>query len=183
VTRGIEGVALALHLCMRMRTSSIAAIAATVCLAAAAAAEPIWDVPLGKDDWGAENAHGSAASSRDQRFMEVLEHAFSGDSVTVVKLGGERWSEVVDVTCDRAQRRCQATGVYDLTKLDAPRGVQEPVATADPAAALIHELDARGLCSATSCKAGAIACYWNRHDEYDGHVGVYTCRTSRAAVR
>jgi len=63
--------------------------------------------------------------------------------------------------------------------VENPRGVQDPSATGDAAAALIRELDARGLCDATSCKAGAIACYWNRHDESDGHVGIYTCRTSR----
>jgi hypothetical protein len=172
------------------------ALASIVALAAACGSSPhtvqpaappssTWDVQLGDSTWNRENTAGTYASMGDEQLMNALEGAFKADTVIWCKLGGECWAEVRELSCDRAAVRCQATGVADIIDPESPR---TPVATGDPAAALITVLDARGLCGDTSCTLGAVACFTNRHDEVSNaregmqaHAS-YTCEVSRGSV-
>jgi hypothetical protein len=168
---------------MRASLIGLAVVLAAACgHAPPALARP---APAHPTDGGAENALGSPASVRDRALMDWVETAFPGDTTTSCKLGGECWSSIRDVTCDRDLPRCTATGAADVVDPESPRTMD---AADNAVLGFVHELDALGLCDFHHCAVRAIACFSNRHDEVSSGIEgmeaheTYTCTVSRAGA-
>ncbi len=150
--------------------------------AIAGQADGTWDVTLGEDSWNAENPAGSRASARDKQLDDALSAAFAGDTASWCKQGGECWTEVRDVACDRAAATCTATGAADVVDPESPFALS---ARGKAARALITQLAQRSWCDADRCRLGAIACFTDRHDELAGRRDAhrtYTCEVHRAPL-